>query len=121
VSATSCARRRLIRIVRPTNAMSSAIQNDPGSKLASVFALLGLVVLALVLLFIGSEVISVIDELMSSKLMAMDRDPPEGVSAWKLNRAWEILPSWSVPILIWLALFVFVLWRAWRRLVHILS
>jgi predicted RND superfamily exporter protein len=101
--------------------MSSAIQNDPGSKLASVFALLGLIVLALVLLFIGAEVISIIDELMSSKLMAMDRDPPEGVDAWTLHRYWEILPSWSIPILIWLSLFLIVLWRAWRRLVHILS
>jgi hypothetical protein len=101
--------------------MSSAIQNDPGSKLTSVFVLLVLIVLALVLLFIGAQVISIIDELMSSKLMAMDRDPPGGVDAWKLNRAWEILPSWSIPISIWLSLFLVVLWRAWRRLVHILS
>jgi hypothetical protein len=101
--------------------MSSAIQNDPGSKLASLFALLGLLVFALVLLFIGAEVISVIDELMSSKLMAMDQDPPGCVDAWKLNRYWEILPSWTIPILIWLSLFLIVLWRAWRRLVHILS
>jgi len=94
----------------------------PPSKSNSCLALIGLTVVAVVLILAASFTLSIIDELMSSQIMAMDYyEPPEGYAAWKLNRAWEILPAWSVPILIWLSLFLFVLWRAWKRLVHILS
>jgi hypothetical protein len=83
--------------------------------------LIGLILVAVILIGVAAFIISIADELMSSTLMAMDRDPPESVAAWKLNRAWEILPSWALPISVWLSLFFFVFWRAWRRLAHILS
>jgi hypothetical protein len=101
--------------------MSSVIQNDPGSKLTSGCALLGLLAIAFVLAIIAHEVIDVIDEGIMHEMTRFESEPKEGWDYWRWKAIREALPSWIVAGSIWLSAFGFVLWRAWKRVTHILN
>lgn len=101
--------------------MSSVIKNDPGSKATSGCALLGLLAFAFVLVVLAHEVIDVIDEGIMHEMTRFESEPKEGWDYWRWKAIREALPSWIVVGGAWLSIFGFVLWRAWKRVAHILN
>jgi len=95
--------------------MSAVIQNDPGSKLTSGCALLGWLGIAFVLAVIAHEGIDVVDEGIMHEMTRFESEPKEGWDYWRGKVIREALPSWIVAGSIWLSVFGFVLWRAWKR------
>jgi len=101
--------------------MFNARANNPGSKLTSECALLGLLAITLVLLILAHEVVDVIDEGIMHQMTRFESEPKKGWGSWRWKAFREVLPSWGVAGGIWLPVFGFVRWRAWKRVIHILG